>query len=108
MEVLRIKLQKDLLQKCQEYKTEQNITDETYDNFVESRINELIKDVDLTAKIEINECKCMARMWNNGNGDKQCTHTKKGGDYCGKHHRMLKYDGGHWFGECEEKPNMIL
>ena len=37
MEVLLIKLQKDLLQKCQAHKTEQNITDETYDNFVESR-----------------------------------------------------------------------
>tara|TARA_Y100000389_G_scaffold174692_1_gene184845 strand:- start:5554 stop:6012 length:459 start_codon:yes stop_codon:yes gene_type:complete len=109
MEILRIKLQKDLLQKCQEYKTEQSITDESYDEFVESRINELITDVDLTAKIEINECKCMARMWNNGNGDKQCTHTKKEDDYCGKHHRMLKYDGILRFGDIrEEKPKYDL
>lgn len=108
MEILRIKLQKDLLQKCQEYKTEQNITDETYDEFIESRINELIKDVDLSTKIEINECKCMARTWK-GDSGVQCTHTKKEGDYCGKHHRMLQYDGVLRFGDIrEEKPKYDL
>jgi hypothetical protein len=108
MEILRIKLQKDLLHKCQEYKTEQNITDETYDDFVESMINELTKDIDLTVKIEINDSKCMARTWK-GNSGVQCTHTKKEGDYCGKHNRMLQYDGVLRFGDIrEEKPKYDL
>ena len=33
--------------------------------------------------------KCMARMWNNGNGDLQCTHTKSD-IYCGKTSSYVK------------------
>lgn len=45
MEILRIKLQKDLLQKCQDYKNEKQITDTTYEEFVTNKINDLIKDI---------------------------------------------------------------
>ena len=105
MEILRIKLQKDLLQKCQDYKNEKQITDTTYEEFVTNKINELIKDIDFSTDTSIQSDKCMARLWNKGNGDKQCTHSKQTGDYCGKHCRMLKYDGVLRFGDIrEEKP----
>ena len=93
MDILRIKLVNDLLDKCLEYKTEQNIVDETYDNFIKSRIDELVKDVDISQPAVIDETKCMARLWNQGKGEKQCSNRRKVGEYCGHHSKELSIQG---------------
>jgi len=109
MDILLLKLQKDLLQLTQEYKQDKNISDETYDSFAESTIKELISNVDFSIDTSLQDCKCMARLWNNGKGEKQCTHSKKKGDYCDKHNRMLQNDGVLRFGDIrQDKPTYDL
>jgi len=99
MEILKQKLKNDLLKQCQQYKQQNEITDDGFDDWLDSRVQELVEAVDLNMyDNSINETKCMARMWKD-NSSHQCTHTKKEGDYCGKHTRMLKYDGILRFGD---------
>ena len=64
MEIIRIKLQKDLLQKCQEYKTEKSITDESYDEFVESMEVDLPTALDMVFEGLIKDSKTIiGLMW---------------------------------------------
>jgi hypothetical protein len=109
MEILRLKLKNDLLELCETYKTTHSITEDTYDDFVKEQIDLLVKDVNFRIDTTIDERKCMARLWNKGLGEKQCTHCKKSGDYCDKHNRMLAYDGVLRFGDIrKERPTHDL
>ena len=103
MEIIKIKLKQELHKKCQDYKVKYNITDEGFDNWLSERINQLVDPIDFSMyQNKIDETKCMARLWKD-NSSHQCNHTKKIGDYCGKHHRILTNDGILRFGDIREE-----
>jgi hypothetical protein len=103
MDILRISLAHDLWTKCQEYKEEKGIVDETFDSWLRTKIQEAVDSVDLTSQTTINDTTCMARIWNKGHGHKQCTNKRKEGEYCGHHMRMLAYEGVLRFGHIREQ-----
>lgn len=119
MDIIQLKLKEDLLDKCMEYrrsiKNQCELKDsqfeEPFDEWIEEKINKLVSEHQLTftPTNQINPCKCMARTWNKGQGEKQCTHLKKDGDYCDKHKRMLQYEEVLRFGDIRnEKPKYDL
>jgi len=109
MDILKKKLSQDLYHECSIYKDQLGITDSTFDEWIQHRINECVKSVNLSMyDHQINDNLCMARVWK-GNSGQQCTHTKKEGDYCGKHCRMLREEGVLRFGDIRtEKPKYDL
>lgn len=105
MEILHIKLQRDLFKLGKDYCPD---IDETW---LTAQIAGYIETVDVKSisfdRHEKNTCS--ARLWDKGNGEKQCTHKKMKGDYCNKHRQMLDNEGVLRFGTITEpKPDYDL
>jgi len=108
MDILQLKLKQDLLQLALEHIKESTIDDT---NWIQERIDSYVdeKKMSFDKELQINDNLCTARLWNRGQGEGQCTHKRVTGDYCGKHNRMLKYDGVLRVGDIrEERPNYDL
>ena len=79
MEILYLKLKQDLLQKSLEYYNEGDEGDEEeFKEWITQRINSYITDKKIsfsfTNETRVDPMKCSARIWDNGKGEKQCTH----------------------------------
>ena len=106
MEILQLKLKQDLVQLAQEYSKETVVS-----KWIEKRIDSYVDETKMSfdTELQIKDTCCCARLWNKGQGEKQCTHKRITGDYCDKHNRMLKYDTVLRFGDIrEERPNYDL
>ena len=112
MEILHLKLKKDLLKLALEYYNEGDESgegdEEEFKEWVTQRINSYITDKNIefsfTNETRVDPMKCSARIWDNGKGEKQCTHKIKEGCYCKKHHEMIKREGGVLrFGDIRDK-----
>lgn len=89
------KLEKVLL----DYK--QRLLQDFQQNFVSDKItyeeleNKFLKKKEIKPLIkrslDIDEEKCMARIWIEGHGGIQCRYRKKNGDYCLKHYQKQNY-----------------
>mgnify|MGYP003627827880 CR=1 FL=1 len=98
-DILNIKLERDLKQKCKEYAEAQGITLD--EDWLKGKITEKTKDVDWVfgdEKQPFNRHKCCARVWGDGYG-RQCNHKKVKGEYCLKHDDMLLRYGVLRFGD---------
>ena len=100
MDILLLKLKKDLTKSITEYIQEKQYPETEISDIIERKLNsELFNFKQKT----YNETKCQARLWCNVGLGHQCTHNKKDGtDYCNKHNRMLKIDGVLRFGDIRE------
>ena len=108
MEILHLKLKKDLLKLALEYYNEGDEGDEEeFKEWITQRINSYITDKKIyfsfTNETRVDPMKCSARIWDNGKGEKQCTHKIKEGCYCNKHHEMIKREGVLRFGDIRDK-----
>ena len=126
MDILQLKLKRDLLKLSLDYVTESTMdkdeftkveftkvefTKVEFTNWIQPKIDSYVdkKKMSFTVDTKVNETTCCARLWNNGQGEKQCTHKRVNGFYCDKHNRMLKYDGVLRFGDMrEDKPTYDL
>ena len=97
MEIIQLKLHKDLCKLCVDY------CPEIDKEWLTEQINGYTKDISFLT--ETLHCKdtCNARVWDKGRGEKQCTHKKVKGDYCNKHRSMLDTYGVLRFGDITEK-----
>ena len=106
MDILQLKLKQDLLKLSLEY-SKGSVDVEWIEKRIHSYVDE--KKMSFTEELKVVPTKCCARMWNKGQGEKQCTHKRVTGDYCDKHNRMLKYEEVLRFGDIrEERPNYDL
>ena len=80
-------LKKLLLNKYPEYEKESQELFEILEQILSDPCNVVIGDLYL----EIDEDKCMARIWIEGHGGIQCHYRKKDGDYCLKHYQQQNY-----------------
>ena len=111
MEILHLKLKQDLLQKSLEYYNEGDEGDEgdeeEFKEWITQRINSYISEKKIsfsfTNVTRVDPMKCSARVWDNGKGEKQCTHKIKEGCHCKKHHEMIKREGVLRFGDIRDK-----
>lgn len=105
MDILCLKLKKDLSEKLKEYSQMMDYTscvnyDEQYiDDIVEKHVSPEV--FQFNVKQEYDETKCQARLWDKG---LQCNHSKcPDSDYCDKHHNMIRFYGTLRFGDIREK-----
>jgi hypothetical protein len=114
MDILQLKMTKDLLKMTLDYAIEKNIEIDT--EWIQSRIQIHMVEHKMsfpelgngTSKHSMDR-RCCARLWKDQTGKDQCTHEKVEGDYCEKHNRMLQLDGVLRFGDIrEEKPKYDL
>ena len=108
MDILCLKLKKDLSLKLKEYSQmmdyiscvnydEQYITD-----IVENHVSPEV--FQFNVKQEYDETKCQARLWAREGKGIQCNHSKcSDSDYCDKHHSMIRFYGTLRFGDIREK-----
>ena len=104
MEILHLKLKKDLLKLALDY------YDKSDEKWLTDKIDSYMNNMNNNKKISfsfnetrINPIKCSARIWDNGRGEKQCTHKIKEGFHCNKHHEMIKKEGVLRFGDIRDK-----
>ena len=85
MDILLIKLKKDLSEQLMEYVKEKRYPEIDLDTLIDEKVKpELFQFQSLV----YDETKCYARLWDKGY---QCTHNKKDEtDYCDKHLGMLR------------------
>jgi len=127
MDIIKIKMMKDLRSMSDDYMEqltisnpgiESNVDKDEYSNWIKNRISIYIdettisfsKDGDSKNSRPRSTNKCTARMWNGGQGAKQCTHDKakqcthdKTTDqYCEKHKKMLNCEGVLRFGDMRD------
>ena len=100
MEILQLKMTKDLLKMSLDYSKETNIDSDWIQDRIKFHMNEHKMSF---PEPRNDESKCNARIWNLGKGEKQCTHKRVEGSYCDKHNRMLKIDGVLRFGDMIDK-----
>ena len=101
MEILHLKLKKDLLKLALDYydkSDEKWLTDK-----IDSYMNNKKISFSFTNETRVDPMKCSARIWDNGKGEKQCTHKIKEGCHCKKHHEMIKKEGVLRFGDIRDK-----
>ena len=115
MEVLSLKMKKDLLNMSLEYTEGLKYTEgldidkDEFTNWITHKIDYYIDKEKISfSKDKGSEDKCTARLWNGGQGEKQCTHktTEK---YCEKHKKMLNEEGVLRFGDIrDDRPSHDL
>ena len=105
MDILCLKLKKELSEKLKEYSQMMDYTscvnyDEQYiDDIVERSVSPEV--FQFNVKQEYDETKCQARLWDKG---LQCNYSKcSDSDYCDKHHGMVRFYGTLRFGDIREK-----
>lgn len=104
MDILQLKLEKELLQLALDYIKECTIDDK---NWIQKRINFYVDEINIMfdtkqTKQTKHKNACCARLWDTGI---QCSSTIKIRDYCGKHNKMLDTYGVLRFGDIrEERP----
>ena len=102
MEILHLKLKKDLLKLALDYNKGD---EEEFKKWVTQRIDSYISEKKIsfsfTKECKIRDCeRCNARLWDTG---ERCTHKIKEGNYCTKHHEMIKREGLLRFGDIRDK-----
>ena len=109
MEILSLKMKKDLLNMSLEYTENLDIDKEEFTNWITHKIDYYIDKKKISfSKDKDSKDKCTARLWNGGQGEKQCTHktTEK---YCEKHKKMLNEEGVLRFGDIrDDRPSHDL
>jgi hypothetical protein len=102
MEILHLKMAKDLVKMSLDYANETN--GDVDSEWIQDRIQFHMNEHKMSfPELRNDESKCTARLWNLGKGEKQCTHKRVEGPYCDKHNRMLKLDGVLRFGDIRDK-----
>jgi len=88
LEKVLLEYKKRIIQDFQENVVRDKVTYEELENkfLTKKVIKPLIK-----RSLEIDEEKCMARIWIEGHGGIQCNNRKKDGDYCLKHYQQQNY-----------------
>ena len=105
MDIIQLKLKKDLLEKCAEYIKDVDIDKEEFTTWITQRIDHHISQKKIT--FTTNSCKhcskdrCTARIWKD-NAGVQCTHRRVSITYCKKHETMLQEEGVLRFGDIRE------
>jgi hypothetical protein len=120
MDILHKKMANDLVKMSFEYVSQDDRYNALDKDWLLSRIQVHMKEHKMSIP-ELGMCvskhnpdtRCCARLWKNKTGKDQCTHARMledgVGDYCDKHHRMLKLDGVLRFGDIREgKPTHDL
>ena len=99
MEILHLKLKKDLLKLALDYydKSDEKWLTDKIDSYMNNK-----KILFSFNETRVDPMKCSARIWDNGKGEKQCTHKIKEGCHCKKHHEMIK-EGVLRFGDIRDK-----
>lgn len=101
MEILHLKLKKDLLKLALDY------YDKSDEKWLTDKIDSYMNNKKISFSFNetrVDPMKCSARIWDNGRGEKQCTHKIKEGCHCNKHHEMIKKEGGVLrFGDIRDK-----
>jgi len=105
MDILCLKLKKDLSEKLKEYSQMMDYT--SCVNYDEQYITDIVENhvspevFQFNVKQEYDETKCQARLWDKG---LQCNHSKcPDSEYCDKHHGMVRFYGTLRFGDIREK-----
>tara|TARA_B100000780_G_C21099595_1_gene443672 strand:+ start:354 stop:812 length:459 start_codon:yes stop_codon:yes gene_type:complete len=103
MEILHLKLKKDLLKLALDYNKDKS--EEEFTKWVTQRIDSYITDKNIsfsfTKECKVRDCeRCNARLWDTG---ERCTHKIKEGNYCKKHNTMLEREGVLRFGDIRDK-----
>ena len=99
MEILQLKMVKDLLKMSLDYAKEMNV--EVDSEWIQDRIKFHMNEHKMSfPELRNDESKCTARLWQDG---RQCSSNRVEGCYCGKHDRMLKHEGVLRFGDIREK-----
>ena len=108
MEILSLKMKKDLLDmsleytKGLEYTRGLDIDKDEFTNWITHKIDYYIDKKRISfSKDQNSKDKCTARLWNGGQGEKQCTH-KTIDRYCEKHKKMLNEEGVLRFGDISD------
>ena len=103
MEILQIKMKRDLLKMSLEYTDNLDIDREEFTSWITHKINYYIDKKKMSFSEEVkNKDTCNARIWNGGRGEKQCTHKKTTVEYCDKHRKMLSDEGILRFGDIRD------
>jgi hypothetical protein len=104
MDILRLKLKHDLLHLSLDYVNDSILDEPVFTKWIQEKINIYIDEQPLSFNInsDIDVHKCKARLWNKGQGEKQCSHKQVKGYYCEKHTRMLQQDKVLRFGDIRE------
>ena len=117
MDIIKIKMMKDLLSMSNNYMDEINRHDpsidrDEYSNWIKHKIHTYIDqtNISFTRGNNMNsKNRCTARLWNGGQGEKQCTHQKTTTEYCEKHNTMLSKEGVLRFGDIrDDRPPLDL
>tara|TARA_Y100000389_G_scaffold191685_1_gene218256 strand:+ start:353 stop:811 length:459 start_codon:yes stop_codon:yes gene_type:complete len=103
MEILHLKLKKDLLKLALDYN--KNKSEEEFKKWVTQRIDSYTSEKKIsfssTKECKVRDCeRCNARLWDTG---ERCTHKIKEGNYCKKHNTMLEREGVLRFGDIRDK-----
>jgi len=116
MDVIQIKMKRDLLKMSLEYSENLDIDKDEFSEWIHKRIEHYISEKKMSfdqllidAKHPL-ETRCNARLYTNRTGKDQCTHQRmKDSTYCQKHTQMIKREGVLRFGDIgEEIPNYDL
>ena len=112
MDIIKIKMMKDIRSMSDDYMEqltisnpgiESNVDKDEYSNWIKNRISIYIDKKTMSfSKDTDSKDKCTARLWNGGQGAKQCTHDKTTDQYCEKHNKMLNCEGVLRFGDMRD------
>ncbi len=104
MDILHLKLKKDLLKLALDYNKDKS--EEEFKEWVTQKIDSYMNkkiSFSFTNETRVDPIKCSARVWNEGKGQKQCTHKISDGCYCKKHNTMIEKNGLLRFGDIRDK-----
>ena len=98
MEILCLKLKKDLKEALEIFSKEKGYPTENLDTLIDETVKPELFNFSTQ---EYDETKCQARLWSKG---LQCDHCKADGqEYCNKHLDMIRYYGILRFGDIKDK-----
>ena len=97
LQKLKDEIKKDLLN---EYTPDLDISKDEYDKIVNEKLNKYFNKTDINFTRE--KCQCMARIWNNGYGNEQCSRKTRYSTLCKKHKELYENDNL-WLGLINEK-----
>ena len=108
MEILQLKMKQDLLKMSLEYTENLDIDKDEFTNWITHRIDYYIDKEkisfsrDKDSPENNNKSHCSARVWNGGQGEKQCSHNRVNGTHFVKHEKMLNEEGVLRFGDIRD------
>ena len=98
MDILCLKLKKDLKSELDVYTKEKGYPVENLGTLIDDAVKPELFNFNTQ---EYDETKCQARLWSKG---LQCDHSKtECSDYCNKHQDMIRYYGTLRFGDIKDK-----